>query len=222
MTTITENLSKVHEDINRACRYAMVEEATPNIIAVSKRQSLDKITEALDAGHRVFGENRLQEAQSRWPGLKQHYDGVSLHLIGQLQTNKVSDAVALFDVIQSIDREKLARSLAGEMVKQNKRPDIFIQVNTGSEPQKGGVLPEDLPALVALCRDELTLPLVGLMCIPPSDQDPSLHFALLAKLAKRYSLPRLSMGMSGDFGLAASMGATDVRIGTAIFGARND
>ncbi len=218
--TIAENIVAIGTEISRACRYAMVPEAKPNLIAVSKRQNLEKIIEALDCDHRCFGENRLQEALSRWPELCEQYDGVSLHLIGSLQSNKVADAVRLFDVIQTLDRPKLAHTLAAEMEKQARRPDLYIQVNTGAEPQKGGVMPDGLEALVTLSRDELALPLVGLMSIPPAGDDPTLHFSLLKKLAKRHELPRLSMGMSGDYGLAASLGATDIRVGTAIFGER--
>lgn len=218
--TITENITLLESDIKKACKYAGVDDAHPKIIAVSKRQDPNRITEALNAGLRIFGENQVQEASQRWPELRSQYDGIELHLIGGLQSNKTAEAVALFDVIESVDREKIARSIARECQKQDRHPDIYIQVNTGEEPQKGGVLPTDLDSLVQCVRDELSLPLVGLMAIPPTDDDPAMHFALLKKLSKRHNLERLSMGMSSDFALAASMGATDIRVGTAIFGDR--
>lgn len=218
---ITENIAALKSDIKKACKYAGVTEAHPNLIAVSKRQEPDRIIAALDAGLRIFGENQVQEAAGRWPELRKNYDGITLHLIGGLQSNKASQAVALFDVIESVDREKIARSIARECEKQDRHPEIFIQVNTGEENQKGGVLPADLDSLVKCVRDELSLPLVGLMCIPPADDDPAMHFALMKKLARRHGLERLSMGMSSDFALAASMGATDIRVGTAIFGERH-
>ena len=175
---------------------------------------------ALDTGHRVFGENRVQEAAGKWPALRARYPDIVLHLIGPLQTNKVKDAVALFDVIETVDREKLARALADEFGRQGKRPDCYIQVNTGEEPQKAGVLPADIDGFIALCRDELGLPVRGLMCIPPVGEPPAPHFALLAEIAERHDLPVLSMGMSGDYEIAIAIGATHVRVGTAIFGER--
>lgn len=217
---IAANIDAVRHEITRMCAHADVQENQPELIAVSKVQPLEKVRAALEAGHRVFGENRVQEAEERWGTLKPEYDGVILHLIGSLQTNKAADAVALFDIIQSVDRIKLARALAREMEKQGKSLPIYLQVNTGREDQKGGVLREDLPALHAECKS-LGLNVVGLMCIPPVGDDPSLHFALLKKFAKELGLERLSMGMSGDYALAAAMGATDIRVGTAIFGARD-
>ncbi|WP_420428572.1 YggS family pyridoxal phosphate-dependent enzyme [Kordiimonas sp.] len=217
---IAANIDAVRHEITRMCAHADVPENQPELIAVSKVQPLEKVRAALEAGHRVFGENRVQEAEERWGTLKPEYDGVILHLIGSLQTNKAADAVALFDVIQSVDRIKLARALAREMEKQSKSLPIYLQVNTGREDQKGGVLKEDLPALYNECKN-LGLSVVGLMCIPPVGDDPSLHFALLKKFAKELGLERLSMGMSGDYALAAAMGATDIRVGTAIFGARD-
>ncbi|WP_417456380.1 YggS family pyridoxal phosphate-dependent enzyme [Kordiimonas sp.] len=217
---IAANIDAVRHEITRMCAHADVPENQPELIAVSKVQPLEKVRAALDAGHRVFGENRVQEAAERWGTLKPEYDGVILHLIGSLQTNKAADAVALFDVIQSVDRIKLARALAREMEKQGKSLPIYLQVNTGREDQKSGVLKEDLGALHNECKT-LGLNVVGLMCIPPVGDDPSLHFALLKKFAKELGLERLSMGMSGDYALAAAMGATDVRVGTAIFGARD-
>jgi pyridoxal phosphate enzyme (YggS family) len=191
------------------------------LVAVSKTHPVDRIAAALAAGHRVFGENRVQEAWSKFPDLKAEHPDLALHLIGPLQTNKARDAVRLFDVIETLDRPKLARSLAREMEKQDRRPLCFVEVNTGEEPQKSGVLPGETDAFVALARDELGLPVAGLMCIPPFDEEPSPHFALLREIAKRNDLPCLSMGMSGDFEIAIRFGATHVRVGTAIFGPRN-
>jgi len=191
------------------------------LVAVSKTHPVDRIAAALAAGHRVFGENRVQEAWSKYPDLKAEHPDLALHLIGPLQTNKARDAVRLFDVIETLDRPKLARSLAREMEKQDRRPLCFVEVNTGEEPQKSGVLPGETDAFVALARDELGLRVAGLMCIPPFDEEPSPHFALLREIAKRNDLPCLSMGMSGDFETAIRFGATHVRVGTAIFGPRN-
>ena len=190
------------------------------ITAVSKKQPVERVVAALEAGHRVFGENRVQEAQGKWPELKARYPDVELRLIGPLQSNKAGDAVALFDVIESIDRPKIARALAKEIDRQGKAPRLLIQVNTGEEAQKAGVTPAETAALVELCRSELQLPVEGLMCIPPAEDPPAPHFALLAKLADAAELKVLSMGMSGDYLIGAQLGATHVRIGTAIFGAR--
>lgn len=192
-----------------------------DLIAVSKKQPVDRIIDALKAGHNSFGENRVQDAMKIWPTLKQDYPDTTLHLIGPLQTNKVKDAVALFDIIQTVDRPKLATSLAKEMKAQNKSLPCFIQVNTGEEDQKSGVLPQNLKALIDTCTD-LDLNIIGLMCIPPVDEAPGLHFTLLRKLAKRHGLKSLSMGMSGDFETAVAFGATHIRIGTSIFGTRNE
>ena len=190
------------------------------LIAVSKVQPLERVVAVLEEGHRVFGENKVQEAAGKWPDLKETFDGVELHLIGPLQTNKTRQAIGLFDVIHSVDRPKLARAIARIAEEEGHCPRLFIQVNTGEEDQKAGVLPRDLEELVALCR-ELNLPVEGLMCIPPSDEEPSLHFALLAKLAKKHGFDGLSMGMSGDFERAIAQGATYVRVGSAIFGERD-
>ncbi|WP_282182108.1 YggS family pyridoxal phosphate-dependent enzyme [Aliiroseovarius marinus] len=189
------------------------------LIAVSKVQPLERVVAVLEEGHRVFGENKVQEAAGKWPDLKERFDGVELHLIGPLQTNKTRQAIELFDVIHSVDRPKLARAIARIAEEEGHCPRLFIQVNTGEEDQKAGVLPGDLDELVALCR-ELKLPIEGLMCIPPSDEEPSLHFALLAKMAKKHGFDGLSMGMSGDFERAIAQGATYVRVGSAIFGER--
>jgi PLP dependent protein len=195
-------------------------EGAVTLIAVAKGQSEERIEAALAAGQRVFGENYVQEAKGRWPALRPRWAGVELHLIGRLQTNKVAEAVALFDAIQTLDRPKLARELARELQRQGRRPVLFVQVNTGEEPQKSGIAPDELDLFVALCRGELGLPVVGLMAIPPEDEDVALHTALLAKLAVRNRLTQLSVGMSGDYETAIRFGATHVRVGTAIFGAR--
>jgi pyridoxal phosphate enzyme (YggS family) len=191
------------------------------LVAVSKRQPDDRIDAALDAGHRCFGENRVQEAQSRWNARRAAYPDLTLHLIGALQTNKAADAVALFDVIEVVDRPKLARALSVEMDKQNRQLACYIQVNTGDEPQKSGISPTDVDDFIRQCRDEFGLDIVGLMCIPPADEEPAMHFALLATIAKRNGLEKLSMGMSGDYEEAIAFGATSVRVGSAIFGARD-
>ncbi len=190
------------------------------LVAVGKGHDAARIRPALDAGHRVFGENRVQEAAAKWPALVAAFPGTALHLIGPLQTNKARQAVDLFDVIETVDRPKLARALAREMAKADRRPDCFVQVNTGAEAQKAGVLPDDADALIELCRREFELPVKGLMCIPPVDEEPSLHFALLREIARRNGLSALSMGMSADYRVAIQFGATHVRIGTAIFGER--
>ncbi len=189
------------------------------LIAVSKVQSAERVEAVLAAGHRVFGENRVQEAEGRWPPFTARYPGVELHLIGPLQSNKVKPALALFDAIHAVDREKLARRIADLAQAEGRCPEIFVQVNTGEEPQKAGVLPAEADGLVAACR-ALDLPVVGLMCIPPAEEEAALHFALLAKIAARNGLAGLSMGMSADFERAIALGATHVRVGSAIFGAR--
>ncbi len=218
-TDVAANLATVEAKIAAAAREAERDAAEVTLVAVSKTHGPDTIREALDAGHRVFGENRVQEAEGKWPALKSDYPDVLLHLIGPLQTNKVKHAVALFDVIETVDREKLVRELAKEIKKQNRHPACFVQVNTGEEDQKAGVLPDDTDALVATAR-EAGLNVVGLMCIPPFDEEPALHFALLREIARRNGLEQLSMGMSGDFTVAVAFGATSVRVGTAIFGQR--
>jgi len=190
------------------------------LVAVSKTKTASEIQPVLAAGQRLFGENRVQEAAAKWPALRDQLPDIELHLIGPLQTNKVPEAVALFDVIQSLDREKLARALAGEMAKRGRRPACFIQVNTGEEPQKAGISPRQADSFIALCRGELGLPVAGLMCIPPVEEEPGLHFALLREIARRNGLAGLSMGMSSDFETAIRYGATHIRVGTAIFGER--
>ncbi len=217
---IRTRLLLVQEEIALAARAADRDPASVKLVAVTKTVPLAVIEEAIAAGQRVFGENRVQEAQAKWPELKELHRDVELHLIGPLQSNKVREAVALFDVIETVDRAKLARVLAEEMKRTSKRPRLFVQVNTGEEPQKAGVPPIEVDEFVALCREDLGLVVEGLMCIPPLDEEPAMHFALLAKIAARLGIEELSMGMSGDFGRAVQFGATYVRIGTAIFGAR--
>ena len=195
---------------------------TVTLVAVSKRQPEEKIDAALAAGQRVFGENRVQEAIQRWTDRRMAYNDLILHLIGPLQTNKVAEAVALFDVIEVVDREKLALALAKEMTRQNRYLPCYIQVNTGEELQKSGIFPDQLDDFTHFCIDELALPIIGLMCIPPVDEEAAMHFALLSTMAQRLNLPKLSMGMSGDYIEAIGFGATSVRVGSAIFGARDN
>jgi PLP dependent protein len=190
------------------------------LVAVSKTFDSDVIRSALDSGQRVFGENRVQESQTKWPALKAEYPDTELHLIGPLQSNKASEAVALFDIIETVDREKIARVLADEVAKQGRHLEFYVQVNTGLEPQKAGIAPDETVEFVALCRDRLNLNVIGLMCIPPNGENPGPHFALLAKLAEKCKLDRLSMGMSSDYEIAIRFGATSVRVGSAIFGTR--
>jgi len=217
---IAANLADVRRAIVHAAEAVGRDPASVTLIAVGKVQPVEKLEAALAAGQRVFGENRVQEAKAKFPAQREHYTDIELHLIGPLQTNKVKDAVALFDVIQTVDRPKLAQALAEEMAKQGKHPRCYIEVNTGAEPQKAGILPQDVGSFLETCRAEYGLDISGLMCIPPADEEPALHFALLADLAKRHGLPDLSMGMSGDYETAVRFGATHVRVGTAIFGAR--
>ena len=195
--------------------------AVPTLVAVSKRQPDDRIEAALVAGHRVFGENRVQEAQERWAERRGLYPDLKLHLIGPLQTNKAADAVALFDVIEVVDRPKLARRLSTEMAHQGRHLPCYVQVNTGEEDQKSGILPDEADSFIGFCREECGLDIAGLMCIPPVDEEPAMHFALLRTIAERNDLPGLSMGMSGDYGEAVRFGATSVRVGSAIFGSRD-
>ncbi|HZQ39586.1 MAG TPA: YggS family pyridoxal phosphate-dependent enzyme [Rhizomicrobium sp.] len=217
--SIAENLADILARIDAARKAAIKPAAATQLVAVSKTVPEAGIREALAAGQRLFGENRVQEAQGKYPELKQEFPDIQLHLIGLLQTNKVKDAAALFDVIQTLDRPKLADALADARDKSGRSPRLFLQVNTGEEPQKAGVLPREAAALIAHAR-KLELPLEGLMCIPPVDDDAAPHFAFLAKLARDHGLTYLSMGMSGDFELAVKFGATHVRVGTAVFGAR--
>lgn len=218
--TVADNLRAVRAEIARAAREAGRRDDAVCLVAVSKTQPADRVAEALAAGQRVFGENRVQEARSKFPDLRGRWPDLQLHLLGPLQTNKVREAVALFDVIETVDRRRLAEALAREMERAGRCPDLFVEVNTGEEPQKAGVLPADADAFIAACRTELALPVTGVMAIPPQDEEPSLHFALLADLAARNGLAKVSMGMSADYPIAVQFGATHVRVGTAIFGAR--
>ncbi|WP_118133249.1 YggS family pyridoxal phosphate-dependent enzyme [Oceanicella sp. SM1341] len=212
------SLSEITARIDAAC--AKAGRGPVTLVAVSKVQPDERVEAVLEQGQRVFGENRVQEAAGKWPGFRARFEGIELHLIGPLQTNKLRQALDLFDVIQSVDRPKLARMLADEAQARGACPDLFIQVNTGEEPQKAGVLPAEADAFIAQVRDAYGLPLKGLMVIPPVDEEPALHFALLAKIAKRNGLEGLSMGMSGDFESAIALGATHVRVGSALFGER--
>ncbi|MCR9175038.1 MAG: YggS family pyridoxal phosphate-dependent enzyme [Alphaproteobacteria bacterium] len=221
MPDIARNLADVKARIAAAAERVGRHAREVELIAVGKVQPDERVEAALLAGQRVFGENRVQEAKGKWPGFRETFDGIELHLIGPLQTNKVAEAVALFDIIQTVDRPKLAQALAKEMEKTGRRPGCLIQVNTGEEDQKAGILPADADAFIQECRAEFNLPIRGLMCIPPVDDEPSPHFALLREMARRHDLPVLSMGMSGDYELAVELGATHVRVGTAIFGARD-
>ena len=217
---VAARLRLVRQEIALAAEAADRDPAEVGLVAVTKTVLPSAIEESIGAGQLLFGENRVQEARAKWPELKDRHRDLELHLIGPLQTNKVRDAVALFDVIETVDRPKLARALAEEMKRAGKSRRLFVQVNTGEEPQKAGVLPAETDAFVALCRDTFGLSIEGLMCIPPLDEEPAMHFALLAKIAERLGIRELSMGMSGDFARAIQFGATYVRIGTAIFGAR--
>ncbi|MCB4378862.1 YggS family pyridoxal phosphate-dependent enzyme [Synechococcus sp. MU1644] len=213
------SLSEINSKIEAACIKAGRAADTVKLIAVSKVQPLDRVQAVLDEGHRLFGENRVQEAAGKWPDFRDQYGAIDVHLIGPLQSNKSRQAMELFQAIHSVDRLKLAKTIARLAQEMGKCPDLFLQVNTGEEPQKAGVLPADADAFIAECR-ALDLPVRGLMCIPPMDEEPSLHFALLAKIAARNGLTGMSMGMSGDFESAIALGATHVRVGSAIFGER--
>jgi pyridoxal phosphate enzyme (YggS family) len=214
-------LTKVRDQIARACADARRDPAAVTLVAISKTFGANAIEPVIAAGQRVFGENRVQEAKAKWPPLKERHGGIELHLVGALQSNKAKDAVALFDAIHSLDRPSLAEALAKEISKQGRRPTLFVEVNTGGEAQKSGVLPEETDAFVKACRERYGLQVAGLMCLPPVDEPPAPHFALTAKIARRNNLPLLSMGMSADFPIAIAFGATHVRVGTAIFGERS-
>ena len=213
-------LAAVEQDILRACSDAGRDRASVTLIAVSKTFGADAIEPVIMAGQRVFGENRVQEAKTKWPPLMAAHPGLALHLIGPLQSNKAKEAVALFDAIHSVDRPSLCAALAKEIAAQNRRPQLFVQINTGEEPQKAGIVPDGADAFIAACRKDYGLEISGLMCIPPVDEAPAPHFALTAKIAARNGLPNLSMGMSADFATAIQFGATHVRVGSAIFGHR--
>jgi pyridoxal phosphate enzyme (YggS family) len=220
MTDAVEQLAVVQTKIAAAERHAGREPDSVTLGAVSKTFDATAIRPVLVAGQRVFGENRVQEAQGKWPALMAEFPDVELHLIGPLQSNKAKEAVALFDVIESVDREKIAAALAAEIRKQGSAPRLYVQVNTGSEPQKAGIEPREAVAFVKRCRDVHGLAIEGLMCIPPLEENPGPHFALLENLAREADLEKLSMGMSGDYELAIAFGATHVRVGSAIFGSR--
>jgi PLP dependent protein len=217
---LTTGLSEVEHDIVRACKEARRDPSSVTLVAVSKTFDADAIAPVIKAGQHVFGENRVQEAKSKWPGLMSAYPGIALHLIGPLQSNKTKEAVALFDVIHSVDRPSLCEALAKEFGSQKRRPQLFIQLNTGEEPQKAGIAPSEADSFILNCREKYGLPISGLMCIPPVDDAPAPHFALTAKIAARNGLKNLSMGMSADFAIAIALGATHVRVGSAIFGKR--
>lgn len=221
MSEISKNLQAVREAISKTAKEYNQPVESISLIAVSKKQPNSRIEEMLNTGHRVYGENRVQEAQQRWEHRRASYSDLELHLIGSLQTNKAKDAVSLFDYIHTVDRPKLVRALAKEMRTQDKYCPCFIQVNTGEEEQKSGVLSQNLPDLLQLCREE-KLPIIGLMCIPPVDETVGVHFAFLKKLAKQHDLEKLSMGMSSDFEKAIPLGATHIRVGTSLFGVRTE
>ena len=221
-TDIAQNLAQVKSTIAHTAAKYDREPAAVGLVAVTKTHPPETVRAAIAAGHRVFGENRVQEAETKWSALKAEYPDCRLHLIGPLQRNKVAHAVRIFDVIETIHRRKLAAALARQMEVSGRRPDCLIQVNTGEEPQKAGVFPGAADAFIASCRDEFGLPVLGLMCIPPLAEEPAMHFALLAEIARRNGLEQLSMGMSADFETAVQFGATLVRVGTTIFGARQD
>jgi PLP dependent protein len=215
-----DRLKRVKDEIAAAAKAANRNPEGVKLVAVSKTFDADAVRPVIEAGQRVFGENRVQEAERKWPPLRTELPDVKLHLIGPLQSNKAKEAVAFFDAIHTIDREKIARAVADEMAKQGRSPELFVQVNTGEEPQKAGVMPREAEAFVEFCRKDLKLTVAGLMCIPPLDEEPAVHFAFLAKLARELSIDGLSMGMSGDFETAIGFGATHVRVGSAIFGTR--
>ncbi|PPD45612.1 MAG: YggS family pyridoxal phosphate-dependent enzyme [Methylocystis sp.] len=219
--TALDRLNATKAAIARAATDCDRDPGAVTLVCVTKTFPAEDVVPLLEASHRVYGENRVQEATGKWPPLRERFPGIELHLIGPLQSNKTAEAVALFDVIQTVDREKIAQALAEEMNKQGKSPRIFIQVNTGAEPQKAGVLPQDADAFIAACRETHGLKIAGLMCVPPLDEQASPHFALLAELAKRNGLKELSMGMSSDYELAIQLGATYVRVGSAIMGMRD-
>jgi hypothetical protein len=217
--TVVDRFNEIRERMEKAARDTRRSERA-RLVAVTKTFSAEDILPVLEAGHRLYGENRVQEAQAKWPELKARFPDIELHLIGPLQSNKAHEAVVLFDVIETVDREKIARAIKAEMDKQGKTLKLYVQVNTGLEPQKAGIAPDDTEKFVAFCREELGLAIEGLMCIPPADENPGPHFALLSKLAKQCGVEKLSMGMSGDFETAIGFGATSVRVGSAIFGSR--
>src|SRR6187401_1958471 len=219
-SSLPSGLAAVTQEIARAAKEARRERGSVTLIAVSKTFDADAITPVIAAGQRAFGENRVQEAKAKWPGLISAHPGIALHLIGPLQSNKARDAVALFDAVHSVDRPSICEALAKEINSQKKTPELFVQLNTGEEPQKAGIAPGEADAFIASCRDKYGLVISGLMCIPPVNEAPAPHFALTAKIAARNGLKNLSMGMSADFAVAIQFGATHVRVGSAIFGHR--
>jgi pyridoxal phosphate enzyme (YggS family) len=216
----SDGLAAVRAQIVQACRDANRDSASVTLVAISKTSGVDAIEPVIAAGQRIFGENRVQEAKAKWPPLTAGHAGLELHLVGSLQSNKAKDAVSLFDAIHSVDRASVAEALGKEIARQKRRPLLFAEINTGAEPQKAGVLPQDTDAFLTACRDRYGLVISGLMCIPPHEEAPAPHFALTAKIARRNELKLLSMGMSADFPTAIAFGATHVRVGTAIFGNR--
>ena len=219
-SVVESPLARVRSEIARACVEARRDPASVTLVAIAKTFGADAIEPVIAQGQRVFGENRVQEAKAKWPPLKDRYPGIELHLVGPLQSNKAKEAVAMFEAIHSLDRPSLAEALAKEIAKQGRKPALFVEVNTGAESQKAGVLPEETDGFVAACRNRYGLEIAGLMCLPPADEPPAPHFALTAKIARRNGLALLSMGMSADFPIAIAFGATHVRVGTAIFGER--
>ncbi len=220
MPDVAAALAEVKETIARACREAKREPSSVTLIAVSKTFGPEAIEPVIAAGQRVFGENRVQESKAKWPALRDQHPGLELHLIGPLQSNKAKEAIALFEAIHSVDRPSVCEALAKEIQKQGKKPLLFAEINTGAEPQKAGILPNDADAFLKKCRDYYGLAIEGLMCIPPAEEAPAPHFALTAKIAARNGLKLLSMGMSADYPIAIQFGATHVRVGSAIFGHR--
>lgn len=218
--TIIDRLDATRSAIARAAQDCGRDPAAVTLVCVTKTFPAEDVVPLLEAGHRVYGENRVQEAMGKWPSLRERFPDIELHLIGPLQSNKTREAVETFDVIQSVDREKIAKALAEEIARSGKHPRLFVQVNTGAEPQKAGILPQDADAFLAFCRESCGLSIEGLMCVPPVDEQASPHFALLADIAARNGLHQLSMGMSSDYELAIQLGATYVRVGSAIMGVR--
>ncbi len=218
--SLPSGLALVEHDIARACNEARRDRDSVTLVAVSKTFAADAIVPVIAAGQRSFGENRVQEARAKWPELMSAHPGLTLHLIGPLQSNKAKEAVAMFDAIHSVDRPSICEALAREIGRQRRAPQLFVQINTGEEPQKAGIAPTEADAFLAACRDTYGLAISGLMCVPPVDQAPAPHFALTAKIAARNGLSKLSMGMSADFAIAIQFGATHVRVGSAIFGTR--
>lgn len=218
---LLERLETVRQAIAQASREAGRADDAVALVAVSKTHDAETILPVLEAGQRIFGENKVQEAKAKWPALRERFPDIELRLIGPLQSNKAGEAVALFDVIESVDREKIAKELAKEMAKQDRHPRLYVQVNTGEEDQKAGIAPTEAVAFIERCRSEHGLTIEGLMCIPPADEKPGPHFALLEKIAAEAGVEKLSMGMSGDYEIAIGFGATSVRVGSAIFGARD-